>query len=80
MVDGQWTEWVDDTACSVTCGSGVLMQTRSCTNPSPANGGANCIGDEEQTGTTPCTLADCPGKPRMQLESKQIPRTVCVTQ
>lgn len=41
-IAGGWTDWtpLPDTA---RCGSKVT-QTRSCTNPAPAYGGANCVG------------------------------------
>lgn len=39
-INGGWSEWSEkDTACGV---SGI--QTRTCTNPTPANGGADCSG------------------------------------
>lgn len=40
-VDGGWSDW---TSCSTTCGEGI--QTRTCTNPVPANGGADCEGPD----------------------------------
>lgn len=50
VVDGGWTDWSD---CSETCGGGT--QTRSCTNPKPANGGAQCKGaDSRACNTDPC--------------------------
>ena len=42
-VDGGWGPWKLGT-CSVTCGKGILVRTRSCNNPSPSNGGTNCVG------------------------------------
>ncbi len=50
-VNGGWTNW---SGCSAACGSGY--QTRTCTNPSPANGGADCTGDTLQS----CNTQACP--------------------
>lgn len=47
-MDGGWSDWVDAGVCSKTCGGGLKPQTRTCTNPTPANGGANCIGSATQ--------------------------------
>ena len=44
----------DFDACSKTCGDGI--QTRTCTEPAPAFGGADCVGDK----TKACNLAECP--------------------
>lgn len=46
-INGGWTGW---SGCSATCGSGT--QTRSCTNPAPANGGATCVGSNTQACNT----------------------------
>ncbi len=59
--DGGWTDWVPETSCSVTCGGGKLTQTRQCTNPLPAYGGANCLGSATQI--IACNTLPCyPGK------------------
>ena len=52
-MNGGWSEWGE---CSKTCETG--NQRRSCTNPEPAHGGLNCIGDKSQD----CNTQACPGK------------------
>ncbi|XP_074659249.1 uncharacterized protein LOC141911998 [Tubulanus polymorphus] len=47
--DGNWTKWGNYGLCSVTCGDGTKMRTRTCTNPSPQNGGADCVGSNSET-------------------------------
>jgi peptidoglycan hydrolase-like protein with peptidoglycan-binding domain/FlaG/FlaF family flagellin (archaellin) len=44
-VDGGWTNWVTMGSCF----NGSQTQTRSCTNPAPANGGSQCVGSTSQT-------------------------------
>jgi len=46
-VDGGWSAW---SVCSVACGGGT--QTRTCTNPAPANGGLDCSGASSQSCNT----------------------------
>ncbi len=63
-VDGVWSPWSNG-ACTVTCGQGGTMtQTRTCTNPAPANGGAQCstnpVGASQ--GGVPCLNDPCPSK------------------
>ena len=41
-------------ACSASCGGGI--ETRTCNNPAPKHGGANCIGDA----TRVCNTESCP--------------------
>ncbi|KNC85186.1 hypothetical protein SARC_02606 [Sphaeroforma arctica JP610] len=53
-VDGNWSEWSD---CSVTCSFGI--QTRTCTQPEPQNGGETCPGPAIRTcSPAPCSRAD----------------------
>ncbi|XP_046580719.1 uncharacterized protein LOC124288175 isoform X8 [Haliotis rubra] len=62
-VQGGWTHWADSYgACSVFCGGGlqVITRTRTCTNPSPANGGLYCVGDALVTLTVECNTHGCP--------------------
>eukprot|EP00756_Hemistasia_phaeocysticola_P019779 Hpha_TRINITY_DN15680_c3_g6::TRINITY_DN15680_c3_g6_i3::g.99988::m.99988 len=42
-VNGGWSNWGP---CDKQCGGGT--QTRTCSNPTPANGGAQCSGDSQQ--------------------------------
>jgi len=51
-VNGGWSPWG---RCSVSCGGG--SQTRTCTDPSPANGGEDCVGASRQE----CNTDDCEG-------------------
>lgn len=54
-INGGWSAW---SACSVPCGSGV--QTRTCTNPTPAHGGHDCSGLDGGNSTRPCVVGNCP--------------------
>lgn len=51
-VNGDWSSWG---ACSVTACGQSGTQTRTCTNPAPANGGASCSGLATQS----CSTAAC---------------------
>merc|ERR1719471_364220 len=57
-VDGNWGEWSDYGECSVTCGEGTYTRTRVCDSPAPADGGADCEGEAEETST--CDAGACP--------------------
>ncbi|KAL9979998.1 hypothetical protein ACROYT_G008528 [Oculina patagonica] len=47
-VDGHWGRWSSWTACSKTCGDGTKVRTRKCDDPTPANSGKPCSGDDKQ--------------------------------
>ncbi|WAR10914.1 SEM5B-like protein, partial [Mya arenaria] len=57
--DGDWATWGAWSGCDVTCESGTQVRIRTCTNPEPANGGVNCVGDSTQH--KQCTKQLCPG-------------------
>lgn len=64
-VNGGWGPWSLFTACSATCGVGTKSRSRTCNNPAPQNGGAECvtvagIEDLQETETVACTLTACP--------------------
>ena len=55
--DGGWTEFGDWPDCSAECGGGTQTRTRTCTNPAPARGGADCVGEGEET--RECNTDEC---------------------
>ena len=56
-VDGGYSEFGNWSECSETCGlGGNETRTRTCTEPPPSQGGADCVGEASET--RPCT---CPG-------------------
>ena len=59
-VDGGYTSWSAWDTCSVTCGGGKQSSKRSCTNPAPQYGGANCAG--AKTKSQDCNTHFCPSK------------------
>lgn len=61
-VDGNYTEWSEFQACSVTCGKGIQARSRSCTNPPPQHGGKNCSAYGRPVETKECNLRECPSK------------------
>ncbi|TRY80725.1 hypothetical protein TCAL_06305 [Tigriopus californicus] len=56
-VNGGFSDW-DNGPCSVSCGAGRMVQTRTCSNPTPQNGGKDCQGESKQI--VPCILDQCP--------------------
>ncbi|XP_060608164.1 thrombospondin type-1 domain-containing protein 7B-like [Ruditapes philippinarum] len=58
LVDGSWSLWSQWSSCDVTCGIGSILRRRSCTNPSPKNGGLDCPGNG--TEMKACKLKLCP--------------------
>lgn len=51
--------------CSATCkcdyGVESGYKNRTCTNPEPAYGGKECLGESFATDVRQCTLKECPG-------------------
>ena len=58
-VNGKFGEWGEFGPCSVSCGDGTKTRERSCDNPLPKYGGANCQGESKET--KPCNDKPCPG-------------------
>ena len=60
VADGGWSEWKDISECSGTCGEGIKVQIRSCSEPPSSCGGKYCEGPDLQF--VPCNVsACCPG-------------------
>ncbi|CAB1461007.1 unnamed protein product [Pleuronectes platessa] len=57
-VDGSWSCWSSWSKCSVTCGGGHYMRTRTCNNPPPAHGGDICLGLHTEEAL--CSTQACP--------------------
>lgn len=58
QVDGGWAKWAPYGQCSRTCGGGVQLAKRECTDPVPANGGSYCEGVRVKYRS--CNLDPCP--------------------
>ena len=54
-VDGGWTQWKSVGSCNT---NGRQKRTRTCTNPTPLNGGAKCPGSDNDEVACPGTKAD----------------------
>ncbi|XP_069134342.1 uncharacterized protein [Argopecten irradians] len=59
LVNGGWSRWSNFGSCSLTCGQGYRIRTRTCDNPTPQHGGRDCDGDEENV--TTCSNTWCTG-------------------
>jgi len=60
FIDGGWSSWTYGT-CSKSCGTGTQSMTRTCDNPAPFNGGAECTDDgSSATSSRNCNTHACP--------------------
>ncbi|XP_070177221.1 coadhesin-like isoform X1 [Littorina saxatilis] len=63
-INGGWTDWTEQfrTACTKSCGTGsqIVTKVRTCTNPSPANNGSFCSGQNSMQETPRCNTQLCP--------------------
>lgn len=59
-VNGGWSSFGPWGQCSATCGGGTQERSRTCTNPPPSGGGAQCVGPSKETQA--CNTHECPGR------------------
>ena len=61
-VNGGYTEWSDWESCSASCGKGIKVRRRLCSNPEPAYGGLSCdhLGAGQEV--VQCFVANCPSE------------------
>ena len=69
MVNGGYSEWSTWSGCSKSCGGGVRIRSRSCTNPRPSESGKDCtsLGEPEELekcNDQPCEKGESLGSAR----------------
>ena len=58
-INGEWSDFGDWSECSAVCKGGTQTRKRTCTEPAPETGGADCVGDS--TETRDCNTHGCTG-------------------
>ncbi|CAH3183147.1 unnamed protein product, partial [Porites lobata] len=58
--NGGYSQWSSWSQCSSSCGIGEHSRTRTCTNPPPGPGGADCSGLGPNKDTQQCSNNNCP--------------------
>ena len=59
-IAAEWQDWGHWSQCTASCGQGLKIRARSCSEP--AFGGENqCLGNS--TEVDHCKTSDCPGNP-----------------
>jgi hypothetical protein len=59
-IHGDFSEWSEFSGCSETCGLGVKIRYRFCTNPEPRFGGDSCSKLGPTSDVTSCDVRPCP--------------------
>ncbi|XP_031570613.1 coadhesin-like [Actinia tenebrosa] len=59
-VDGGYSEWSGFNECSRTCGGGIRLRRRECSNPYPRLGGRNCSSLGKPIQVFKCNRNPCP--------------------
>ena len=69
-MNGNWGTWTNWGACTVSCGTGAQVRSRSCDDPAPANGGSDCAGDNSETQS--CNTPACPGNVSLMFSDSDV--------
>ena len=64
-VEGGWSSWSAWSPLCPDCGFAITERHRTCTDPEPMYGGANCTGSSRQS--VNCTFVPCPGNDIVKL-------------
>lgn len=75
-VDGGWSDWSAG-SCSESCGTGTKILTRTCTNPTPQNNGADCVGESSKIESCERSLCQAGGCQEVRCESWQYDQENC---
>ena len=59
-IDGNYSQWSEFASCSLSCGGGITVRSRNCTNPPPQYGGNNCSKLGAPLEERMCNLQPCP--------------------
>ena len=58
-VNGGFSQWSEWDKCTKGCDGGEQSRYRQCSQPTPKNGGTDCVGNKAET--KKCNTDACPG-------------------